>query len=139
MNNTKLSQKFAGGGTTGRGSSMFIDGDTIYSYGYHFPIARRTDKKYHAIPVALFNGNGYSNTTAKHKGNVYSALSGYHFIVTVDLSSNDPAIWKKGLQRQIETATAKMGRARLEHTRAAWKDQLFNLNRQLAIITELFI
>lgn len=41
MSNKQLAQEFAKGARKGRGSNMFIDGDTIYSYGYHFPLARR--------------------------------------------------------------------------------------------------
>ena len=53
----------------GRANSMYFGGSTIYSYGYHFPIATRTDE------VTFFNISGYSNTTAKHKSLVRSAIS----------------------------------------------------------------
>lgn len=53
MINKQLADAFAKGAAKGRGSNLFIDGDTIYSYGYHFPVATRlqsgfwiTDKKY---------------------------------------------------------------------------------------------
>lgn len=42
------------------GSNFYYDGDTIYSYGGHFPIARHVDG------VVLFTTESYSNSTAKH-------------------------------------------------------------------------
>ena len=53
----------------GRANNMFFKGSTIYSYGEHFPIATRVDE------FTFFNLNGYSNTTAKHKSLVRSAIS----------------------------------------------------------------
>lgn len=68
VNNSELARQFVQGATKGKGSHMFIDGDTIYSYGYHFPVAVRTKDGY------LFNSSGYSSTTAKHKSYVNRAL-----------------------------------------------------------------
>lgn len=65
---------FAQGATKGKANSMFIEGNTIYSYGHHFPIAIRKEGK-----VAWFNSSGYSKTTAIHKGRVRRALEGAGF------------------------------------------------------------
>ena len=43
-----------------RGSNFYYDGDTIYSYGGHFPIARHVDG------VVLFTTDRYSNSTGTH-------------------------------------------------------------------------
>lgn len=56
---------------TGRGSRMHFNGTTIYSHGTHFPIACFVKPG-----VVLFNDDSYSNSTAKHKGHVWSALYG---------------------------------------------------------------
>jgi DNA-directed RNA polymerase subunit RPC12/RpoP len=49
--------------------NFYFSGDTIYSYGSHFPIAR-------LVPGAvLMTTRSYSNTTAKHIGFVRQALS----------------------------------------------------------------
>jgi len=69
MNNKQLSQNFANGAIKGKGSNMFIEGDTIYSYGYHFPIAKRFNGIY------LVNSDGYSNSTSKQQGRVRDALA----------------------------------------------------------------
>lgn len=54
---------------SGKAKNMHFRGATIYSYGEHFPIATRCDG------VTFFNGDSYSNTTAKHKALVRSAIS----------------------------------------------------------------
>lgn len=44
MNNKQIAKAFAQGATKGKGSNLFIEGDTIYSHGYHFKVAvRNTD------------------------------------------------------------------------------------------------
>lgn len=50
-------------GRTSNGS-MFFNSTTIYSYGYHFPIAKRVIKE--GREYMLFTTRSYSNTTAKH-------------------------------------------------------------------------
>jgi hypothetical protein len=42
------------------GSNFFYDGDTIYSYGSHFPVARHVDG------VVLLTTKRYGNATSKH-------------------------------------------------------------------------
>lgn len=49
--------------------TFYFEGDTIYSYGRHFPIA------VHYKNVVLFTLDTYSNTTAKHIDYVRSAAS----------------------------------------------------------------
>lgn len=56
------------------GSNFYFVGDTIYSYGYHFPLGkvvynRQGDRAY------ILNPDKYSATTAKHQGDVYRSLS----------------------------------------------------------------
>ena len=62
---------FVNGETKLKGSRMFIDGNVIYSYGYHFPIALRLEKG-----VFLFNKDGYSVSTSRHKNKVKRAIEG---------------------------------------------------------------
>jgi hypothetical protein len=54
---------------SGRGSNMFFEGAKIYSYGHHFCIANFVKPD-----VILFNSNGYSKTTSKHKSFVSRAI-----------------------------------------------------------------
>ena len=53
---------------TTQNRTFYFIGDTIYSYGNHFPIAR------HVNGVVLFTTRGYSVTTAGHKGIVLSRV-----------------------------------------------------------------
>lgn len=46
---------------SGRASRMFFENKIIYSYGYHFPIAKILDGR-----NCLFTLAGYSNSTSKH-------------------------------------------------------------------------
>jgi hypothetical protein len=56
-----------------RGHHMFYEGDTIYSYGYHFPIARLVEAD--GRTVVLFTNDSRSVSTAKHKSIVARAVS----------------------------------------------------------------
>ena len=69
MSNRKLAENFAHGATRGNGSHLFIDGDTIYSYGYHSPVARRTGEK-----TANLTTRKFSQSTSVHTGLVRMAL-----------------------------------------------------------------
>lgn len=54
----------------GQQANLFYQGKTIYSYGYHFPIAKHINHK-----TVLITTRGYSNSTAKHINLVRSAIS----------------------------------------------------------------
>jgi hypothetical protein len=60
----------------GRSASIFFNRHTIYSYGYHFPIATfAKDGK-----TVYFTTRGYSNSTAKHINYAWQALNHFSFI-----------------------------------------------------------
>lgn len=48
--------------------NVYFEGDTIYSYGSHFPMARRVGD------VILFTTDSYSSSTSKHLGYVRHAI-----------------------------------------------------------------
>jgi hypothetical protein len=60
---------YAEGATDGCTKNMYISGDSIYSYGPHFPIARRLPGGY------IFNSDNSSVSTAKHKSRVYGCIA----------------------------------------------------------------
>lgn len=69
------------GSTNARNSkgNVFVSGDTIYSYGNHFAIAKHvTNKK--KEKALLFTTRSYSNSTAKHIHAVRSACSHLNII-----------------------------------------------------------
>jgi hypothetical protein len=56
-----------------RGFNMYYEGETIFSYGAHFPIARHVTDERGASRV-LMTTKSYSVSTAKHKGTVWRAV-----------------------------------------------------------------
>jgi hypothetical protein len=59
--------------TEGRASNMFFKDNIIYSWGYHYEIARLIDAP-NGQKVCFINSNGYSNSTAKHTNHVSRAI-----------------------------------------------------------------
>jgi len=61
-------------------SVIFCEGDTVYSYGYHFPLAKRIGEvkndKGEIQPVFVENGDRYSNTTSGHQSDTQKACQG---------------------------------------------------------------
>lgn len=55
------------------GHSMFYEGDTIYSYGYHWPLARKVVLSDSGREVALMNDGRYSQSTDRHACVVHRA------------------------------------------------------------------
>lgn len=68
MKNKNVSKAFAQG-EQAKTKNLFIEGDVIYSYGYHFPLCLRLNNGF------VINSDGYSQTTARHKGEIVRAIS----------------------------------------------------------------
>ena len=85
---------------SGKGSSFFFEGDTIFSYGRHFPIARfQTDGD--GQRYVLFTWRGYSRTTSRHISLTRQALHGLdHPIYYVENPANDPGLKDAEYHRQ---------------------------------------
>lgn len=74
MNNSTVAHNFANRiKPTGKGSNMFYNNDTIYSYGYHFPLAKFV-KDAKDNDVIMLNIDSYSISTAKHQIIVRTAI-----------------------------------------------------------------
>lgn len=70
MNNKQIAHLWANKSReSANGSHFYFEGDTIFSYGSHFPIAR------HYKGVVLFTSRSYSNSTARHISIARSACS----------------------------------------------------------------
>lgn len=124
MNNRQIAKDFANGETDGKGSNLFIEGDTIYSYGHHFPIAKRY-KTLLGEEITLFNSNDYSSTTASHKSYVINALNGT--ILECPNCEIDKA--KEYLDKKLNEAIEKEKRART--LKRVWLYQIEKYNNQL--------
>lgn len=68
--------------------SFYFEGLTIFSYGPHFPIARHIERK--GKKAILFTSRCYSNTTARHKSKVRSAIPPSIPVFTVDNVLSNP-------------------------------------------------
>lgn len=79
-------QKAAYGRSRSRGNVIF-QGDTIYSYGRHFPMGRLILKR--GVPVAcLLNSASYSNTTSGHQSETRRAVSHLERFTVPDLGTS---------------------------------------------------
>jgi hypothetical protein len=85
--------------------SFYFRGDTIYSYGSHFPIARHV-RNSRGEDAVLMTTDTYSNTTAKHISMVRSALHGT--VIHVPLSGSiTPARVFEFYKDQIEESASR--------------------------------
>lgn len=76
------------------GGNLFAEGDTIYSYGYHFPIARRVEMPAGGGVVFLFTTHYYSVTTAKHVSAAHGAVWNLGRVIDIDPHGIDGAnLW----------------------------------------------
>lgn len=93
--------------------SLFFNGDTIYSYGRHFPIARHVTDK-HGRACVLFTTRDYSVTTSGHKSAVRCAIpDGLRVFHVQDVTAQPNAGVLDGYAMRIESALLKATRARL--------------------------
>lgn len=67
--NIGIARAYAAGVTRGHTANLFIENNTIYSYGYHFPVAKKIKEG-----VYLFNMSRYSNSTSRHQSDIEGAL-----------------------------------------------------------------
>ncbi len=76
MNNREVAHLWANRSRqSAKGSHFYFEGDTIYSYGSHFPIARLFLHPVTQTWAVLFTSRDYSQTTSKHKSYTRSACS----------------------------------------------------------------
>ena len=115
--NSEVAHRFATGiGERCTGSHMFFEGNVIYSYGYHFPMAIKWNG------YVLYNDESYSVSTSKHQGYVHGACSHMDIVHCASLEnfnkwSNCPtksfinrnlSLW----QDEVDELTKKMTLAR---------------------------
>lgn len=114
--------------------NLYFEGDTIFSYGSHFPIARFVERK--GKKAVLFTTASYSRTTGKHKNYVSDALRGL----------DDVPVFKacdlRDMRFEPESATAEKGFANYKATLAERvalfpKTTPWNLEREFASFATL--
>lgn len=81
MNNRSVAHSWAHQTkASGRGSNFYFEGDTIYSYGPHFPVARIDVDR----GIVWLTVNGYSVTTAKHISLAWQAIPSVYTVAYVN-------------------------------------------------------
>lgn len=122
-------------GKNRKGFNMFYDGPTIYSYGYHFPIARLVTLA-DGREVVLFTNRKYSVSTSKHV--TYTRRAVNHMVVfSVTDPSVDPS--RKDVEEMLEKATleaAKSKRARVY--KASHLQQALSYTNEAQALIEAF-
>lgn len=108
----------------GRGSNMFFDGASIYSYGRHFKIAEFVTRK--GERAVLFTTRRYSISTSKHMSYTRRALHGlavpvFH-VPDIDAARRGDKATREHYAREIGAAELKAARARTAHV-AQWEMQ----------------
>lgn len=92
----------------GKGSNLFFEGATIYSYGHHFPIAKIVGN------IVLFTTKSYSVTTAKHKNYVLYAINQYNIIYCDDVIASFEEQHKNNVElmkKEIELLRLKIAKS----------------------------
>jgi len=116
-------------GTQSQGRShngnVYFDGDVLYSYGSHFPLAIKYKGR------VLLNGDSYSVTTSKHQGQARQALRHLDCITLPALRvvqgliairlPIECAAYVKGMAREIKEAQEKERRARSDWRKRYWQ------------------
>jgi hypothetical protein len=65
----------------GRAGNIFFEDGVIYSYGYHFPVARFAPEFGN---IVLFTNKGYSSSTGKHKSLIRGAIPRNYEVIYCD-------------------------------------------------------
>ena len=114
-------------GCRAESNHMFTDGETIYSYGYHFPIAKKVNG------YVLFNHTHYSATTSKHQCHVRRAMRG-DIVYCRAIGVNDNERYTRAY---VDRLLCKIPKCRkIEDRVAEVMDELFHYGRYLEVMNE---
>ena len=120
MNNRDLCRVYAQGTVTNAsGSNMFIEDDTIYSYGHHYKIAVRLNpaQKFATNISHVYNDTSNSNTTAKHKAYVRGELTSYIAIPNCDIEEKPLRDYLIQLKLEVDEVEAKQSKLKTKKVR----------------------
>lgn len=83
----------------GKANSMFFEGNTLYSYGYHYPLALFIEPN-----TILINDKGFSVTTAKHIGIAKAETNNRKQILATEIELNLVYAKMLELERKLQRA-----------------------------------
>ena len=120
--------------------NFYFDGDTIYSYGSHFPIARHVTNDLGEGAI-LITTKGYSVTTARQIGRVRLAASRtvlpiFHVPCVTRRDGFEPFDAFKTYAPRIEELQGKVARAR--SYKELHNEQLEALRKEAAVFAQFF-
>jgi hypothetical protein len=93
------------------GDNFYFRGDTIYSYGSHFPIARHVENK-RGESAVLFTTRSYSATTAGHKCMVAGACRHLTVFHVAQVNTTEPRKQFAEYRAQYMALVGKYAKAR---------------------------
>lgn len=119
--------------------SVFYNGDTIYSYGKHFPIARIMPDR----NVVLFTTAMHSGSTSAHKGIARDAIDKSRYAIcdvanVLAKTKEDHANNYRGMIHNIGDMIGKATRARFDATRGGYIKEAERLHEAANAYRELF-
>lgn len=109
MNNSMVAHLWANEKQeSANGSNFFFEGESIYSYGYHFEVGRTVRNK-RGERVYLINDEFYSSSTSTHQGLVRSAIptGSKVFSVGYNISNTGNMVFVTSQLESIKTAIEK--------------------------------
>lgn len=107
MNNKQIAHLWANKSReSASGSHFFFRGDTIFSYGDHFPIAR------HYKGVVLFTDKKYSISTTRHCSYVRQACNHLTSFTVTDVMSNPSGRDVRNYAAKVESSATYLARKR---------------------------
>lgn len=113
--NYDVAHRFATGiGERCTGSHMFFEGNVIYSYGYHFPMAIKWNG------YVLYNDERYSVSTCKHQGYVLGACIHMDIVHCASLDRFDT--WNNTPTNGFIVRNLKL-----------WQDEVDELTKKMAL------
>jgi len=130
--NKEVAEMFARGATEGSSGHMFIDENTIYSYGRHFPIAKRYGN------VFIFTTSSHSTTTSNHKGRVKEAIGIFRKILYLPDCDTRKSIEQKRLnEKEIERLLKLKKRFHLPERKAVYDAEISDMRKQNKMLDEI--
>ena len=142
MNNKQICQEFYNGRTRGKASNIFIEGDILYSYGHHFPMAVKIGNE-----IVAWNEDRYSNSTSKHQNHAYpyghvilpcntEAIKEWEFVK--QCGDKYKPVAKRITQAYNETCKAyaeqKARKARVQDMKDVWASKIERYTNALALL-----
>lgn len=139
MGNNDLADRFVNGAEKGNGSNMFIDGDIIYSYGYHFPIAKRLGSGMYLVNSETYMmGSKQSSSTARQQSHVRNAIP--YGAKSISLKNCDVDYIEDQIisdKAEIEMIRGKLARARSDNSKWVHNHNIEQLTANIANLEEL--